>query len=289
MPAVTQQQPDQTTIHSSNKKRRRDDDDATSPHLGTPSYEAYVLNPPSWASHNNNNHLHIPSDHHQVHNLFAHAPHHHQHRPVKSLPSPAAKRLKECSPVSITNQQQQQQLRSPPPEPTNQPQPARQDSSAQQLLARCHICGRKPTRKSDLDSFASCEGCGQRTCFVCLRECGDWRTEEEQRRWNDGYHHQETSFTMGDADDQAEGLRMKKLGVLAGMDEGRQHMEGSTQTAEEARNRAEERDMEDGQQHDTKDGWAAGGHRKRICSRCCLERGPDGDVVCLGCLPFVEG
>lgn len=37
------------------------------------------------------------------------------------------------------------------------------------------------------------------------------------------------------------------------------------------------------------DGWASGGHRKKICSRCCVERGPDGDVVCLGCLPFVEG
>jgi hypothetical protein len=36
-------------------------------------------------------------------------------------------------------------------------------------------------------------------------------------------------------------------------------------------------------------GWAKGGHRKMICSRCCVERGPDGDVVCLGCLPFVEG
>ncbi|KAB5580356.1 hypothetical protein GE09DRAFT_435263 [Coniochaeta sp. 2T2.1] len=285
MPAVTQQQPDQTTIHSSNKKRRRDDDDAALPHPGTPSYEAYALKPPSWASHNDS-HFHIPSDHHHVHNLLTHAPHHHQHRPVKSLPPPAPKRLKECSPFSFTNQQQQQ-LKSPPPEPTNRPQPARQDSSAQRLLARCHICGRKPARKSDLDSFASCEGCGQRTCFVCLRECGDWRNEEERRRWDDEGYHQNTSFTMGDADDQTEGLRLKKMGVLPGMEEGRR-MEGVSIQGEEARNRAEGRDMEDGQ-HDKKDGWAAGGHRKRICSRCCVERGPDGDVVCLGCLPFVEG
>jgi hypothetical protein len=26
-----------------------------------------------------------------------------------------------------------------------------------------------------------------------------------------------------------------------------------------------------------------------VCSRCCVEKGPDGDVVCLGCLPFSEG
>lgn len=39
------------------------------------------------------------------------------------------------------------------------------------------------------------------------------------------------------------------------------------------------------------DGWpnSGGGHRQRVCSRCCVERGEDGEVVCLGCLPFVEG
>lgn len=37
-------------------------------------------------------------------------------------------------------------------------------------------------------------------------------------------------------------------------------------------------------------GWTTGGgHRRVVCSRCCVERGQDGEVVCLGCLPFVEG
>lgn len=26
------------------------------------------------------------------------------------------------------------------------------------------------------------------------------------------------------------------------------------------------------------------GHWGRICSQCCVERGPQGEVVCLGCL-----
>lgn len=46
---------------------------------------------------------------------------------------------------------------------------------------------------------------------------------------------------------------------------------------------------EGGQREGREGGWKSGGHRKKICSRCCVERGPDGDVVCLGCLPFVEG
>jgi hypothetical protein len=31
------------------------------------------------------------------------------------------------------------------------------------------------------------------------------------------------------------------------------------------------------------------GHRGRICSRCCVERGAEGDVWCLGCLRTEEG
>ena len=31
------------------------------------------------------------------------------------------------------------------------------------------------------------------------------------------------------------------------------------------------------------------GHRQMVCSGCCVERGVDGDVVCLGCLPYAAG
>lgn len=33
--------------------------------------------------------------------------------------------------------------------------------------------------------------------------------------------------------------------------------------------------------------WGKGGgtgHRDRICSQCCVEEGPEGEVICLGCL-----
>lgn len=33
--------------------------------------------------------------------------------------------------------------------------------------------------------------------------------------------------------------------------------------------------------------WGKGGgtgHRRRICSQCCVEDGPEGEVICLGCL-----
>jgi hypothetical protein len=137
------------------------------------------------------------------------------------------------------------------------------------LMNRCHICSRKPNKKSDLDSFADCQGCGQRACYVCIRECLGWAPSipttatatatpdalrpDTASTTEDGEG--ETSFTMLDAD--AEDYRP---------------------TSSEAHGT--------GHEH----GWTkGGGHRQVVCSRCCVEKGQDGDVVCLGCLPFVEG
>ncbi|KAL4789204.1 hypothetical protein BDV19DRAFT_36511 [Aspergillus venezuelensis] len=39
------------------------------------------------------------------------------------------------------------------------------------LLRACHICHRRPTTKELLEAYADCELCGQRACFVCLRQC----------------------------------------------------------------------------------------------------------------------
>jgi hypothetical protein len=142
----------------------------------------------------------------------------------------------------------------PPPQEPNGPSRHHHTATPAQLLNRCHICHRKPTKKTDLDSFADCQGCGQRTCFVCIRQCLDWRSEH-QKRWG-GYGAQ--SFEMRDADAVNDGSSRQ------------QHLQGA--------------DGKGGEM----DGWAKGGHRKMICSRCCVERGRDGDVVCLGCLPFVE-
>ncbi|KAH6898618.1 hypothetical protein B0T10DRAFT_473246 [Thelonectria olida] len=117
------------------------------------------------------------------------------------------------------------------------------------ILAPCHICHRRPTKKSDLDSFAECQGCRERTCFVCIRECQGWNIDDgsvlsEQEVLSRSFH-------MDDVDDM--------------------------QSPEQPSG------------HREKKGWIAGGHRAVVCSRCCIERGAEGDVACLGCLSRMEG
>ncbi|KAA8574099.1 hypothetical protein EYC84_005621 [Monilinia fructicola] len=98
-------------------------------------------------------------------------------------------------------------------------------------LRPCHICRRKPTVKKELDSFANCEGCGKRSCWVCIREClGGWGNQRA--------------------------------------------MEGEDKGSED---KGEESWAEDGTQH-----------RGMVCSRCCVERGTEGEVLCLGCLRMEE-
>lgn len=125
------------------------------------------------------------------------------------------------------------------------------------LLAPCHVCHRKPTKKSHLDSYADCQGCGERTCFVCIRQC------QERAGGDSALSEQEMlsrSFQMEDlTDDNA---------VTAATEE--------QQPAPAA------------EQTQGPKGWHARGHRSVICSRCCIERGAEGDVVCLGCLSSME-
>jgi len=134
--------------------------------------------------------------------------------------------------------------------PTTAPVPT---TTSAALMSRCHICSRKPSKKSDLDSFADCQGCRQRTCYVCIRECSGWGQQPAQISMS-MQEEADTSFTMLDADevvDFTSGPSAQGTGTT---------------------------------------GWArGGGHRQMVCSRCCIEKGADGDVVCLGCLPFVEG
>lgn len=123
-------------------------------------------------------------------------------------------------------------------------------------LTPCHICHRKPTKKSHLDSFADCEGCGQRTCFVCIRQCygrtaGHDSVLSEQEVLSRSFH-------MDDAPPLVD-------------DDSNANANGGV--------REPERDMK---------GWDAGGHRGVVCSRCCVERGLEGDVACLGCLSSME-
>ncbi|KAK8089596.1 hypothetical protein PG997_004557 [Apiospora hydei] len=140
---------------------------------------------------------------------------------------------------------------------------SRTNSSA--LLSPCHICHRKPTKKSDLDSFADCQGCGQRTCYICMRSCRDWTSaltpagntpQNEEQDYS-------ASFTMQDVDDENDQEHHEP--------ENGGYKDGRAQTGRKV------------------DGWVGNGHRSTVCSRCCVERGSEGEVVCLGCLAGVEG
>ncbi|KAJ9272081.1 hypothetical protein DTO212C5_1844 [Paecilomyces variotii] len=43
--------------------------------------------------------------------------------------------------------------------------------AAASVLRPCHICHRRPTTREVLDAYATCELCGERACYICLREC----------------------------------------------------------------------------------------------------------------------
>lgn len=130
------------------------------------------------------------------------------------------------------------------------------------LLSPCHICHRKPTRKTDLDSFADCEGCGQRTCYVCIRQCQGW---------------------LGD--DMGEGPRYRR-GRTAPWEEEKDDIRPRSFTMRDVDDDDDyddaARDEDPPRDKDT--GWDADGHCSVVCSGCCVERGSEGDVVCLGCL-----
>ncbi|KAI0009777.1 hypothetical protein F4779DRAFT_580689 [Xylariaceae sp. FL0662B] len=148
-------------------------------------------------------------------------------------------------------------------------------SSSSALLDPCHICHRKPTRKSDLDSFADCSGCGQRTCFVCIRACPGWLPPSSDvlpPPPPPAYEEEglSISLTMRDVDDEAE-------------DEDDDNNNGASGGRESGQQRQKK-----GEGGAAK-GWSGPGHREVICSRCCVERGSEGDVVCLGCLAGMEG
>ena len=139
----------------------------------------------------------------------------------------------------------------PPAPPQAQPVLAHPDTpraGAAALLNPCHVCHRRPSTKSDLDSYADCQGCGQRTCYVCIRSCPGWlptllpavdAPAEDSRDLS-------ASFTMHDVDDEA----------AAPQDE---------------------------------QSWRGGGHQAVVCSRCCVERGSEGDIVCLACFAGIGG
>ncbi|KAH6650653.1 hypothetical protein F5144DRAFT_55708 [Chaetomium tenue] len=185
-------------------------------------------------------------------------------------------------------------------------------------MSRCHICSRKPNKKSDLDSFADCEGCGQRTCYVCIRECLGWggggggggpspypyahsptttQTQPQpqsqpqpQRRAqphnphpavSEGPHHSARALPS-----PATATTTTSIGGASAEEAG--EVSFTMLDADDEEQQQAQHDDVGRREHEQ--GWTTGGgHKRVVCSRCCVERGQDGEVVCLGCLPFVEG
>ncbi|KAK0745883.1 hypothetical protein B0T18DRAFT_138881 [Schizothecium vesticola] len=225
MPAVIRE----TQPVPMSKKRRRDGDDNTTIHVQQPPYLPPTYQPPT--------HHFSPED------LFI-SPKQHPAPPARKILSPYCSKRQRLSPSDDTRRtttspgrQQQTAKRAN----TTRPSPP----AATPKLNRCHICSRKPTKKSDLDSFADCEACGQRTCFVCIRQCLGWQRQQQQRKDEDD----ESRHHRMDEDDDGVASVLKLEGILG-------------------------------------QGVA---HKQVVCSGCCVERGVDGEVVCLGCLPYAEG
>lgn len=155
------------------------------------------------------------------------------------------------------------------------PKAAATTTTTNKLLSPCHICHRKPTKKNELDSYADCEGCGERTCYVCIRACLGWNTTTHSAV--SGYE-----VLMRDQDNREgndEDLELKHFDQSSSMEDApaRNNQEHGPQ-----RN-----DLAPDQDPMNRGGtWDDGnrGHRGRICSQCCVEKGPEGEVICLGCL-----
>ncbi|KAI0383773.1 hypothetical protein F5Y04DRAFT_20838 [Hypomontagnella monticulosa] len=284
MPSVT---PFELPTLSPSKKRRRDDnlDEVQVPLYGGPesSFKSIPTNrdtgfrtaPYNESSHllsaiNNNERLIFPSSARGAASLL--------NVPRKVIPLPVSKRfrlLNESSSEhthphahlrsSHSSHQQLSHLSHAHPEYSTPPAspPHTRSTRPPASLSPCHICHRKPTKKSDLDSFADCMGCGARACYVCLRACQGWLpvsavSEEDETKDQDQDQDLCSSFTMEDIDDQDPDLDHKPKG-------------------------------KEGDGGGPDEGWIGRGHRAMVCSRCCVERGVEGDVVCLGCLAGMEG
>ncbi|KAM0248658.1 hypothetical protein ACHAQJ_009365 [Trichoderma viride] len=136
------------------------------------------------------------------------------------------------------------------------------------VLMPCHVCHRRPTKKSDLDSFARCQSCQEQTCFICIREC---QSQSPNKTATPPLSEDEDvlspSFHMDDADD----CTMSPSSNI----HAQQHNNNIHAT---------------GRQGMFSMRAAAGSsiHHAMICSRCCVEEGAEGEVVCLGCLSNMD-
>lgn len=276
------------------KKRRHDDDDANADYHHI--LYGQLFDRPSATSLADKLNLSPQDLHHDIYNAQRHGP---PPRKIISLSSPRNKKLRMMSEQQDSEQQapyavhtiQQTSQRPAHLAPSSRHSHARSPSSSKlcprttittNVLAPCHICHRKPTKKTDLDSYADCQGCGERTCYVCMRECLGWATTPRDiRRPNNHFEDKEEE---------------EKEVLMRDQDTNGEHEQGGGGTVNDHSFNMEDAPPEDSQPdydssragHGIREGtWVkegGTGHRGRICSRCCVEEGMEGDVTCLGCL-----
>lgn len=257
-------------------KRRHEEDDIQNGNVHIALYANIHIN--SHHPHGPTNAVCSPESYHDGYMQEHYSP---PKKPI-TFPSPLAKRLRmttsasETIPSSIPTSPRQHRTRSPSTTTRSQqhiasPRPTRTN------LSPCHICHRKPTKKNELDSYADCEGCGERTCYVCIRACLGWKRtattapQMEEIRMRDDDHNDGSTVDTRHYD--YDGSKTQTF-----------HMEDAA--VEECRqNRNEHEDVYELRESRRTWGQSGGrGHRARICSQCCVEEGLEGDVICLGCL-----
>lgn len=60
------------------------------------------------------------------------------------------------------------------------------NTNSKLVLRPCHVCHRKPSTKVMLDAYADCELCGQRACYICLRECNALNCAQQRQPTTSG-------------------------------------------------------------------------------------------------------
>lgn len=289
MPSLTQPFP---------KKRRRDEEDAVTQdiHLSLYVDEKSPASPPASAD----NSALSPQD---LHGYYPHQQHHGASpRKIIPYPSPLAKKIRMSSersseepqkqaPLTPSSRHNKNQTRSPATAPAAAAATIKQHSpsktAAPTNLSPCHICHRKPTKKTELDSYADCEGCGERTCYVCIRECLGWKGTPTSATTHDVIHdNHDDEILMKDDHDYGQDENRKADEDNEDADGGQGDLDQSFSMEDAPW--TQEANPSQGQDRTKRGGtWGKGGgrgHRGRICSQCCVEDGPEGEVICLGCL-----
>lgn len=131
----------------------------------------------------------------------------------------------------------------------------------------CHVCFRQPRVRQDIESYADCGICAERACAVCLRECGGHATSME--RSESGGHER-----GGGGEGRGDGWGGPERGV------GNASFEMRDVGEQEWQKQKRSRDLEAGGDA----AWHGKGQVRRVCSKCCVERGSEGEVWCLRCL-----